>query len=62
MLQDLKDMMDMLFGGTGENKVVIQVDEDEVVEHVSQHVINEWLENCGSIGESGWHNQILEVT
>ncbi len=43
------------------NQYVIQVDIYELIDHISQHVIDECLEDRGRVREPEWHNQILEV-
>ncbi len=49
----------MLFPGSGEDEDVIHVDEDEVVEHVSEHVIDQGLEDSRSTGEAEAHYEVF---
>ena len=42
----------MLFLGLGKDEDVIQLDEDEAVEHVPEHVIHQSLEDGRGIGEA----------
>ena len=52
-------MMDMLMLGFREDQNVIEVDEDKLVEHVSEHIVNQGLENSRGIGEAEGHYQVL---
>ena len=52
----------MFLLGAGEDQNVIKVDEDELVEHVPEHVIHQRLENSRSVGEAEGHHQVLVVT
>ena len=52
-------MVDMLFAGLGKNEDVVQIDENIFVNHVSEEVVDQGLENCWGIGEVEWHHQIF---
>jgi len=42
------------------NQYVIQADIYELVNHISQHVIDECLENCLGVGQPKRHDQIFK--
>ena len=47
--------------GPGEDQDIIEVDENELVKHVSENVVNKSLEDGRSIGEAKRHHQVLVV-
>lgn len=47
--------------GVGEDEAVINVDEDEPVQHISENIIYQSLKHSRGIGEAKWHDQILVV-
>ena len=48
-LEHLSDMAGMLCRGLGEHQDVIQIDHDEDVQKIPQHVIDQGLENSGAL-------------
>ena len=59
MLEHSPDMMDMLMQSLREDQNVIEIDEDKLVEHVSEHVLKQGLKNSRGIGEAEGHYQVL---
>ena len=51
-LKDLANMLDVFNHGPREDEDVIQVHKHELVKEVAQHIINQGLENGGSISKS----------
>ncbi len=49
----------MVLLGPGVNKDVVQVDEDMFVEHVTEHVIDEGLEDGRGISEAKGHDKVF---
>ena len=43
-----------------ENENVVEVDNNEVISHVTEDIIHEMLEGCGGIGHSEGHDQVFE--
>jgi hypothetical protein len=43
------------------NQYVIQVDIYELIDHVSQHVIDECLEDPWGVGQAEGHDQVFKV-
>jgi len=39
-------MVDMLFAGLGKNEDVVQIDENILVNHIPEEVVDQGLENC----------------
>lgn len=58
MLKNETNMQDVLFSGLKKkkNEYVIYGDKQELIEHDTEHVINQHLEDCGCIGQAEWHN------
>lgn len=53
----LSDVLNMLIDGIWKKKQnIIQVDEYKLIEHVSENIIYQSLENCGSVGEAEGHD------
>jgi len=46
----------------GEDQDIIQINKHELIEHVSEHVIHQHLENSGGIGETKGHHQVLVMS
>jgi signal transduction histidine kinase len=61
-LENLPDVDHMFLGGAGEDKDVIKVDKDELVQHVMENIINQSLEHSRGVGKVKWHDQILIVS
>lgn len=60
-LKDQKDVLGVFLNVAGENQDVIQVNKNELIEHVSENIIYEGLEYCRGVGESKGHNQIFRM-
>ena len=52
----------MLRRGPGENEDVVEVDHDEAVEEVPQHVVHQGLEDNWGVSQPERHDEVLEVT
>jgi hypothetical protein len=55
-------MLKMLCPGVAENKNIVEEHQDEVVNEIVGHDIDECLECCRCIGQSERHHQKFEVT
>ena len=52
-----------MFGrGLGEHQDIIQIDHDEDVQKIPQHVVNQGLEDSGGVSQSKRHDEVLKVT
>ena len=51
----------MFLGETGEDEDVINVDEDEPVQHVAENIIYQSLEHRRGVAEDKKHDQLLVV-
>ncbi|XP_070304212.1 uncharacterized protein [Salvelinus sp. IW2-2015] len=60
-LENLPDIEHMFLGGAAEDEDVINVDEDEPVQHVAENVIHQSLEHGRGVGEAKGHDQIFVV-
>src|SRR5271167_1422208 len=45
----------------GEDKDVIQVNDDKDIQVVPEHIIHEMLEDCRGIGEAKRHHKVLKM-
>ncbi len=52
----------MFRGGLGEDQDVIQIDENEPVDHVTEDVVDQGLEHSRSVGQPAGHNQVFKVS
>ena len=52
----------MFFKGVRVDQDIINIHNEELVDHVLENFIREGLEDCGSIGETVGHNQVFVVT
>ena len=57
----MADILDVLLHCPGKNQDVVQVQNNEHVQHVSQDVVHHYLEDGWGIGETKQHNKILIV-
>src|SRR5277367_5733849 len=62
MGQNLFDMSHMFLESIRENEDVIQVDDAEDIEEITEAVVSISLKGCGSVGETEGHDEIFEVT
>ena len=62
VLEYQADVAGVLRRGLGEDQDVVQVDHDEDVEEIPQHVINQGLENSWSVSQPERHDEVLKVT
>ncbi len=60
-LEHSPDVLHMFLKRRRKNQYVIQVNIYELIYHVSQHVIDECLENCGTVGQPKRYDPILKV-
>ncbi len=60
-LEHSSDVLNMFLERRRKYQYVIQVDIYELIYHVSQHVIDECLENRGGVGQPEGHNKIFKV-
>jgi hypothetical protein len=60
-LENLSDVELVFLGGAGENEDVINVAEDEPVQHVTENIIHQSLEHGRGVGEAKVHDQIFVV-
>ncbi len=60
-LEHSPDVLNMFLERRRKNQYVIQVDMYELIDHISQHVIDECLEDRGGVREPERHNQILKM-
>ena len=60
-LKDQLDVEQVFLRGAGEDEDVINVDEDEPVQHFTENTIHQSLEHSRGIGEVKGHDQILVV-
>jgi len=60
--QNLFDMSHMFLESIRENEDVIQVDDAEDIEEITEAVVSISLKGCGSVGETEGHDEIFEVT
>lgn len=58
-LEDCMNMRNMLFQVGGVDQDVIYVGYDKFMEHVSEQLIYEWLEDCRGISKSIWHDKVF---
>ncbi len=61
-LEDGLDMMNVLFFGPGEDEYIIKINKDISVEHVSEHIIYQCLEDGRGIGEAERHYEVFVVS
>lgn len=61
-MKNLSDVENLFLGGAGEDKDVVEVDEDEPVQHVVENIINQSLEHSRGVGKPKLHDLILVVT
>jgi hypothetical protein len=54
-LKDLPGMEHMFLRGAGEDEVVLNVDQDEPVQHVVENIIHQSMEHRRGIGEAKGH-------
>ena len=55
-------MADVFRRGLREHQDVVQVDHDEDVEEVPQHIIHQSLEHSWSVSQPERHDEVLKVT
>ena len=60
-LDDAADMLDVLLHSPGKKQDVVQVQNDEHVQHVHQDIIHHCLEDGWGIGETKRHDKVLVV-
>ncbi len=60
-LEHSSDVLNMFMERGRKYQYVIQVDIYELIDHVSQHVIYERLENRRGVGQPEGHNKIFKV-
>lgn len=51
--------MNVFLSQAGKNKDVIEVDEHEPIQHITENVVNQGLEHSSSVGQSEWHHQVF---
>jgi hypothetical protein len=61
VLEKLSDVEHVFLGRAGEDKDVIDVDEDEPVQHVTENIINQSLEISRGVDKVKGHDQELVV-
>lgn len=61
MLQHGSDLMDMFFKCIRVNQDIINVDNDGLIQHVLEDVINEYLEHRRTVDQPERHNKIFTV-
>jgi hypothetical protein len=60
-LKDLSDMENVFLGRPAEDEDVVEVDKHKTIQNVTEHIIDQCLENNRSVGEPKRHDQILMV-
>lgn len=62
VLEDGLYMMNVLFFGPGEDEYIIKINKDMSVEHVSEYIIYQCMEDGRGIGEAKRHYEIFVVS
>lgn len=60
--QDLRNMVTMFCQALGVNQDVIDVDQDEFVEKIAEHLMDEVLEDGGGVDQAIQHHDVLVVS
>jgi hypothetical protein len=55
-------MENRLLSRLRKDKDVIKIDKHKPVQHVTEHIIDQNLEHCGSVGQTKQYNQVLVVS
>ncbi len=61
-LKDLRYMVAMVGQVPGVDEYIIDVDNDEGVEELSEHLVHEFLEDGGGVGRAIRHNNVFIET
>ena len=62
LLEDLGDMFDMILFIQGENKNIIQIDDNKNIQKIGKNGVKKSLKARRCIGKSEWHNKPLKGT
>ena len=57
----LTDVASMFLGGPGEHQDVVEVDNNKGVQEISQHVVDQGLENSWGVRQPERHDEVLKV-
>ena len=60
--EDFADAFDVVrfVIGVGEDEDIVEVDDDRDIEEIGEDLVHKALEGCGCVGETEWHNEVLE--